>query len=443
MWDARKPLLAGSVIVFFLFFVFLAGVAQQLSYRKGGLEDTTDFPDFSNYKFLRTLSTNEFRLEGPHDRIIAIGDIHGMNSSLSDLLTELAYDPRTDSLIHLGDIITRGGLKGSLAVLSFLSTNNIIGVRGNNDQKVIQWRAWRGWIQSLPGGRQWLASIDRAHPHGLKEAEQDDDDNEEDELSLAEFWAQAENKVWKKKVPKAWKLFERHYYIARSMSQKHYDYLRALPSVLHAPAGHTFFVHAGMFAADPTRRLRHPRQPLSHWPQPKSPETNYTVLRDLQEAALLTQIPQNKDSWVLMNMRTVKKDGTPSQKKKATPWPVLWNDIMDRCGGADVDVDESFVSSQRPFAGLAAKSPLPCFPSTVVYGHWASHGLETMRWSIGLDSGCVYGHRLSALVLDQKSLVSSDDSFIDEIDTSNTKSGRSSLIKYGDNGHARIVSVKC
>lgn len=79
MWDARKPLLAGSVIVFFLFFVFLAGVAQQLSYRKGGLEDTTgrctfdgghtsqptnrtDFPDFSNYKFLRTLSTNEFRL---------------------------------------------------------------------------------------------------------------------------------------------------------------------------------------------------------------------------------------------------------------------------------------------------------------------------------------------------------------------------------------------
>lgn len=32
---------------------------------------------------------------------------------------------------------------------------------------------------------------------------------------------------------------------------------------------------------------------------------------------------------------------------------------------------------------------LPCYPSTVVYGHAAARGLDIKRWSKGLDSGCV------------------------------------------------------
>ena len=43
--------------------------------------------------------------------------------------------------------------------------------------------------------------------------------------------------------------------------------------------------------------------------------------------------------------------------------------------------------------------PLPCYPSTVVYGHAASRDLDVRRWSVGLDSGCLYGRRLTALVL--------------------------------------------
>ena len=44
---------------------------------------------------------------------------------------------------------------------------------------------------------------------------------------------------------------------------------------------------------------------------------------------------------------------------------------------------------------------LPCEPMSVIYGHTASRGLDVHRWTIGLDSGCVYGRRLSALVLER------------------------------------------
>ena len=39
-------------------------------------------------------------------------------------------------------------------------------------------------------------------------------------------------------------------------------------------------------------------------------------------------------------------------------------------------------------------------PVTVVYGHDSKRGLNLKRWSKGLDSGCVNGGRLSALVVD-------------------------------------------
>ena len=42
---------------------------------------------------------------------------------------------------------------------------------------------------------------------------------------------------------------------------------------------------------------------------------------------------------------------------------------------------------------------MPCYPATVVYGHAASRDLDVRRWTVGLDTGCLYGRRLTALVL--------------------------------------------
>ena len=41
----------------------------------------------------------------------------------------------------------------------------------------------------------------------------------------------------------------------------------------------------------------------------------------------------------------------------------------------------------------------------VIYGHWASQGLKVKKNSIGLDSGCVYGHKLSGILLPEREIV--------------------------------------
>jgi serine/threonine protein phosphatase 1 len=42
------------------------------------------------------------------ERILAIGDIHGCNRQLRQLLDRIAADPRTDTLVFIGDYLDRG-----------------------------------------------------------------------------------------------------------------------------------------------------------------------------------------------------------------------------------------------------------------------------------------------------------------------------------------------
>lgn len=44
-------------------------------------------------------------------------------------------------------------------------------------------------------------------------------------------------------------------------------------------------------------------------------------------------------------------------------------------------------------------------PKPVFYGHWARQGLNIQEHTYGLDSGCTYGRKLSAYILEEKKLV--------------------------------------
>ncbi|KAF9243515.1 Metallo-dependent phosphatase-like protein [Melanogaster broomeanus] len=412
-YDTFRPFFAGAVVIAFLLFVFTAGIVQE-----GGrktLPSTLNRPALDSDK-----------------RIIAIGDIHGMNDSLSDLLAELSYNPGSDTLIHLGDLVTKGGSKSS-PVLTFMSTNNILGVRGNNDQKVIEWRAWMDWILSIPGGKDWLEDVDKRWPHWHVDGDHPNTDYD--------AWPENARKNWDDYIPKGWKLLGTHYKVARDMSREHYDYLRSLPLVLYAPTGHTYFVHAGLLAADPTRKLTDPKQPLAHWPTKHKSKEDTAAFRRLQELALLNDVPQNQDPWVVMNMRSLTKNGKVMEGKKGTPWSDLWNDVMVRCSGLDAMEQPSM--PERGFTSSPVRrskqNSLPCFPSMVLYGHAAARGLDVKRWSVGIDTGCTYGRRLTALVLDKESFSSA--SYSEGVDSS--LSPHTALIPYGDGGRARITSVQC
>ncbi|KAF7970618.1 hypothetical protein HWV62_5031 [Athelia sp. TMB] len=351
---------------------------------------------------------------GDHDqRTIIVGDVHGSHSSLQKLLRNLSYDRTYDHLIHVGDVIAKGPYSGSMAVLQYMTTHNVTGVRGNHDQKVIEWRAWREWIHGHPGGKAWLRQLDA-----------DGDEIMELEGMPSAKWVDKELKTldlgkWRKKIPEGWQLFSDHYKIARKMSAAQFEYLLSLPIILHVPSAHTYIVHAGLLPYDPTRPESHRRQPLAHLPTLVK-KGKVAQLRLAQELAVLHDIPQNTDPWANLNIRSVDHKEVTKSSKNGTPWSDLWNDAMGKCAG------DSMVEVHKK------KDSMPCWPATVIYGHAASRGLDIKRWSFGTDSGCVYGRRLSALVLDAHSSI--------EVDSEDADLQK---LPYGDNRYSRIVSVKC
>lgn len=74
----------------------------------------------------------------------------------------------------------------------------------------------------------------------------------------------------------------------------------------------------------------------------------------------------------LLNMRSLTPSGEPSARiGDGVPWASLWKG-----------------------------------PETVVFGHDAVRGLQTYPLAWGLDTGCVYGRELTALLLPERRLVS-------------------------------------
>jgi hypothetical protein len=119
-------------------------------------------------------------------------------------------------------------------------------------------------------------------------------------------------------------------------------------------------------------------------------------------------------------MRSVLPDGEVTRDQhEGIPWSVIWNEEVAKCRGFGIDY-------------LDKKEGLPCYPITVVYGHAASRGVDLKRYSKGLDSGCVRGRQLSAIVLSQKGeadLVDGEDVGFESAEQKGLK--------------AKLVSVEC
>jgi serine/threonine protein phosphatase 1 len=81
-------------------------------------------------------------------RILAIGDIHGCNRRLRQLLDQIEIDPHTDALVFVGDYLDRGpDVRGTIdTLLEIKETHpNTICLRGNHEAMFLDfYREGRG-----------------------------------------------------------------------------------------------------------------------------------------------------------------------------------------------------------------------------------------------------------------------------------------------------------
>ncbi|WWD07885.1 hypothetical protein V865_005992 [Kwoniella europaea PYCC6329] len=360
--------------------------------------------DFDHYKMLKTLPPGTIDVNSAGQRLIFIGDIHGSYDPLIRLMDDISYSPSTDRLIHVGDLIAKGSKNNE--VLEWMRERRILGVRGNHDQAVIQWRTWMEWAGGSDGD--WQAYVDSL--------------SSDDEKAVKK-----ELKKQGKEFPDGWKWKGEHWEIARNLPRNLYLYLLELPLILHLPSLHTIVVHAGLLPSNPLKSSSADIQPLVQFSNLTS-DMDEEAIRNSEEVSIIFDVPQNTVPWNLLNMRGVymkgkKKGKVTKSGKKGTPWSDVWKKEMKRCKGKGKwlvdgmgeteaekiheeddkielqDEDRKRQKPGSPTVGPEEEGDLGCSPVTVIYGHAAGRGLDIKPFSKGIDTGCVYGRQLTVLVL--------------------------------------------
>lgn len=83
---------------------------------------------------------------------------------------------------------------------------------------------------------------------------------------------------------------------------------------------------------------------------------------------------ERQDMSMVMNMRTIGDGGVPSEEREGRGWMKAWNKYQ-----------KSLHKKDR---------------STVIYGHDSKRGLQVDSYSMGLDTGCLKGGQLTAVVIE-------------------------------------------
>ena len=321
----------------------------------------------------------------PHGkrRLVFIGDIHGCKDELLKLLKKVDFDPSLDHLIATGDVINKG--PHSAGVLDHLIHLNATTVRGNHEDRLIHTAksTYNTFVSPTDGTMQALQETD----------------------SFVDLTSAS----------------RRDAHTLKKLHPRHLRYIQHMPLIL---------------------RIRPLPQALKTSTSPNSPIAEEILV---VHAGLVPALPLEKqDPYYVTNMRSLHaKSHVPSadragKKKKVRhnkPWRNIWNWYNDRLyrhkstkgfRKSDKSVQDNVQSAEKRDLGSDAESFLGSFlasakdtvrdyvgrskhhdekhdkPQVVVYGHDAKSGLRIKRWSKGMDSGCVGGGKLSALVLNAK-----------------------------------------
>lgn len=222
--------------------------------------------------------------------------------------------------------------------------HKVRGVRGNHDQKVIEYRNWmetssakydvylqqhglpRFQPSSLTDTREaWQAFID-----DLSQKFPEKSDEPALHAHLASFDAA---------LPPEWKWWKsEHKEIARDLSRKDFKYLQGLPLVLELPSLETLVVHAGILGRDTSSKRSLRADHDDHDDNALEATLAEMVLDDTASeksatspTSFLQTIPDNRIPWNLENVRSVLKDGSVTKDgDEGTPWADIWGREQER-----------------------------------------------------------------------------------------------------------------
>lgn len=294
-------------------------------------------PAFEGLKVIEALPEQYVPTPENGRRLIIIGDIHGMDTELQALLEEASHNGTNDHVIAVGDMINKG--PDSAGVVSRLMAMNASAVRGNHEDRILL--AHNAIEESYGVSKDLETQLDQDPEGGLRDL-----------------------------------------VLARHLSKDHIKWLSALPAILTVDQLGMYIVHAGLV---PGVEL------------------------------------EKQDPWAVMNMRTLsyprqeirEKEGeAPRLNKRHEEEP---EDAQSPPDDEDVDMDTSIIPFDRrialPSDGHKGERWTDAWNlhqlrlprrlrRTVVYGHDAKTGYKESKYTFGLDSACIKGEALTALIVE-------------------------------------------
>lgn len=384
----------------------------------------------------------------PARRLIIIGDVHGQKKPLEDLLAKLEFDNNNgDHLIFTGDLVNKG--PDSAGVVAMAMELGAHSVRGNNEDRVL--------LAHAAMNRKTKLSPTEAEA-SLKafEAFQAKEGGESDAFSALKAHQAAEDALSKGD--------QRDRETAQALSDEQIEWLSALPLILRIgsiPLGaeqpaldNVLVVHAGLVpkvpleAQDPwavmnMRTITYPideirREAIKKFllekakakSEGKGTKARLKALQDIDGDLINSELKKMSISQGFELGVHINDVGLPSENRDGQPWYEEWSAYQEMLAGmkhntikkdvvdGDDNEDEEDNTTEEEEEewedeqiGESQESTLskPAGPvTTVVYGHDAKSGLqvpETYRegkrgYTFGLDTGCVYGRSLTALVIE-------------------------------------------
>ncbi|KAI0125203.1 Metallo-dependent phosphatase-like protein [Xylariales sp. AK1849] len=294
-------------------------------------------------------------------RLIIVGDVHGQLRELEAILKEAGYSSsRGDHVIFTGDLIAKG--PDSAGVVALAMEMNASGVRGNHEDRILlAYENINAKHVIAPG----LGSMS-----DLKGTANEDDDLTEPTLLQGDQ--------------------SKELSVARELTAAQRSWLSKLPVILKLGTvpnyGDMVVVHGGLapdvplenqdpWAVMNMRGLLYPAETLRRAQIKKILENKASAKARRHVTVPDSEVDKEMEASHARGEGSGDRDvALPTQGRDGRSWSEAWNESQERKG-----------KTER---------------MTVVYGHDAKRGLNVQKYTFGLDSSCVKGGKLSALVFE-------------------------------------------